>query len=142
MYAHIYLTGCLSSTYSTIKDSVCIPQTVEPTRTITIQHTQTVYILTTVSTCPMPSLVLRKNNHPVIPNTVYITRCPACTSSTVTSTNCPQVLSDTLEIGIVIISGVLICLAILALVIVTYCWVKARQTLQEKRNDDLSTHDR
>ena len=121
----------------------CIPQTVESTSAITIQHTQTVYIPTTFSICPTASFSLRKSNHLVTPSTVYITRCQPCTPSTVTRhTTCPQVLSDTLQISIVVISGVLVCLAILALVIVTYCWTKARQTLKEKRNSDDSTHNR
>ena len=127
---------CLSLN-TTVENSSCIPQTVtvEHTRLITIQHTQTVYNPTTVEICPTPSpLLTSKSSHFVAPNTVFI---PACTPSTVIATiyqQPPIILSNITQISILTTCGLLICLPVSALVIVTSCWIRTHWTLKKKRN--------
>lgn len=109
--------------------------TVEHTKFITITHTQEVYRQTgtTVRICPTPTTSLSQDSHPVTPmvSTVYITTCSDSTSTQSTKV----VLSNAVQIGILATSGVLICMPILALVIMTYCWIRTRKTLKKKRND-------
>ena len=135
--------------------------TVEHTKTIT--STQTVNNPTTVSTYPTPSSSLNEASHPLISSNVYNTECPACApstvtttvyqqqppivlsnmtpscpvcrSSTVTTTISPVVLSAAVQIGILATSAGLICLPILALVIVAYCWVRTHRAVKKKRRD-------
>ena len=64
--------------------------------------------------------------------TVYITRSSDSTSPPTTR----FALSNAAQIGILVTSGVLMCLPILAaLVIVTYCWIRTHKMLKKKRND-------
>ena len=123
---------------------LCMNQTVsvEQIKTITIQHTQTVNNPTIVTICPTPS--------PSLGSHLMRSSCPVCTPSMVTATiyqQPPIVLSDVVGVSILITSGVLICLPISALLIVTYCWVTTRRTLKKKRSGpemdfDHSAHDR
>ena len=101
-------------------------------KTITIQRIQTVNNPTTVTICPMPSPSFNINSDLVTPNIVYTTKYEACTSNTIYQQP-PIVLSDVVEVSILVTSGVLICLPISALLIVAYCWVRTRQILK-KRN--------
>ena len=110
-------------------------QTVKTTEfvTITSTHTQEVYSQTTVRVCPMPTPSSSTDSHLMIPTastvTVYITKSSDSTSTPATETG----LSNAAQIGILAISGVLMCLPILsALVIVTYCWIRTRRTLKER----------
>ena len=113
--------------------------TVQYTRIITIRQTQTEYTRTTIVKCPtslyeLPSTAL---------SSVYSTRCPASTPSTVTVTNCPQpavAFASVFEISILAISGVLICLPMLALVILTHCWVKTCRMLKKRNGGVNSVH--
>ena len=93
---------------------------------VTIIHTQEVYSETTISICPTPTPSLREDI-----NLMCTTRCPDTTTS--------SVLSNVAQIGILVTSGVLICLPISALVIVTYCWVRTRRTLKERRKSTGTT---
>ena len=45
------------------------------------------------------------------------------------------VLSDEVGIGILATSVVVICVPILTLVILTYCWIRTRRVLKKKRGD-------
>lgn len=133
------------------------------TVTSTITRTQTVNALTTVSVsiCPITlyeaSHLLTSSYPSCTPSTVTTTiiykqqpptvlpvlsnmipSCPACRVSTVTTTIYQQssvVLSN--EVGIVILTAsvVVICLPVLTLVIVTYCWIRTRRILKKKRCD-------
>ena len=126
--------------------------------TITSTHTQKVCSQTTVSICPTSTITLSEDTRLVIPtvstalsedthlvtstaNTVYITRSSYSISTPTTKT----VLSNVAQIGILAASGVLMCLPISALVVVTFCWIRTRRTLKEKRNEvrfDHSAQDR
>ena len=108
-------------------------QTVKTTEfvTITSTHTQEVYSQTTVRVYPMPIPSSSTSSHLMTPtaSTVYIIRSSDSTSTPATKTG----LSNAAQIGILAISGVLMCLPILsALVIVTYCWIRTRRTLKER----------
>ena len=126
--------------------------------TITSTHTQEVYSQTTVSICPISTIALSEDTHlethmdsttqsedthlvTSTTNTVYITRSSDSTSTPTTKT----VLSNVAQIGILAASGVLMCLPISALVVVTFCWIRTRRILKEKRNEvrfDHSAQDR
>ena len=147
--------GCFfnqSSDSPTTSTTLCKTQTIVLTETVTVSYKHN-YVLhnptsiVTILPALSPSLTSTKNSHLMTTSTVYITRSQAHTPSIVTATNCPQILSDIVQISILATSGVLICLPITALVIVTYCWGRTRQILKEKRsgsgvNFDLSTQDR
>ena len=115
-------------------------QTVEHTKIVTIIHTQELYSQTTVNIlCPTLTPLLSEDTHLVTTSIVYITTCPDSTPST------KIVLSNVAQISILATSAVLICLPISALVIVTYCWIRTRQTLKKTRNEakfDHSAQDR
>ena len=127
-------------------------------QTSTVEHTKTTMVTVSIcrltpspckvshavtSSCPacIPSRVITTIHHQLPPVVLQntITTCPVCRpASTVTTTiyqQSPVVLSNTAGIGILAISAVLICLPIIAIVIVTYCWVRARRTLKKKRTD-------
>jgi hypothetical protein len=117
-------------------------QTVQHTRFITITQTQEVYSQTTVRICPTPSPSPSEDTHSMTPmvvtptvSTVYITRY----SDSIPTTKIAIVLSNVAIIGILATSGVLICLSISALVIVTCCWIRTRRTLK-KRNEVKPDH--
>ena len=113
--------------------------TVQYTRIITIQQTQTEYTQTTIVKCPTSSYELPSTAL----SSVYSTRCPVSTQRTVTVTNCPQpavAFTGVLEISILATSGVLICLPMLALVILTHCWVKTRRMLKKRNGGVNSVH--
>ena len=61
-------------------------------------------------------------------STIYITRSSDSTSPPTTR----FALSNAAQVGILATSGVLMCLPISALVIVTYCWIRTRRTLKER----------
>jgi hypothetical protein len=113
--------------------------TAEHTKLITTTHTQEVYSQTTIRICstptPSPS---ESGTHPMTPSvsTVYITTISESTSTPTSGI----VLSNVVQIGILATSGVLICLPVLTLVIVTYCWIRTRRTLKKKRNEVNSDH--
>ena len=133
------------------------------TNSTTVTHTETVNTLTTVSisicpttryeashlltsNCPSctPRTVITTIIHQQQPPTVTVllsnmTRsCPTCRASAVTTTIYQQssvVLSNEVGIGILATSVVVICLPILTLVILTYCWIRTRRVLKKKRGD-------
>jgi hypothetical protein len=139
--------------------------TTSVTVTSTINHTETVNALTTVcirptsstsslneashllsSTCPLCTqnivitTIIYRQQPPTAVLSNMIPSCSACRPSTisVTTTIYQQstiVLSNEVGIGILATSGVLICLPILTLVIVTYCWIRTRRVLKKKRGD-------
>ena len=133
---------------STIKhiQTVNSPTTVSiyPTPSSSLNKTSLPSISSTVYSvgCPActPSTVIAtayQQQPPMVLSNV-MSSCPACRPSTVTTTiyqQSPVVLSNMAEIGILTTSAVLICLPILALVIVTYCWVRTRRTVKKKRSD-------
>ena len=146
------------TTTTTAADECVNKIIVEHTVTITSTHTQEVYSQTTVSICPISTIALSEDTHLVTSmastalsedthlvtstaNTVYITRSSDSTSTPATKI----VLSNVAQIGILAASGVLMCLPISALVVVTYCWIRTRRILKEKRNEvrfDHSAQDR
>ena len=126
--------------------------TVEHTKFVTITHTQLQEVHhetgSTVRICPTTTLSQDSHPGPVIPmvSTIYITNCSDQALPSTLSTRCSDhanmytlstkvVLSNAVQIGILATSGVLICMPISALVIMTYCWIRTRRTLKKKRND-------
>ena len=154
-HALCYWIGCLLHqgrillTTTTTEADECVNKIVEHIVTITSTHTQEVYSQTTVSICPistislsedthlethMASTALSKDTHLVTSTTnysVYITRSSDSTNTPTTKT----ILSNVAQIGILAASGVLMCLPISALVVVTFCWIRTRRTLKENRNE-------
>ena len=111
--------------------------TVESTKFVSIAstHTQEVYSQTTVSICPMPTPSSGEDTSLVTStvSTVYITRSSDSTSIPATTPATGLVLSNAAQIGILATSGVLMCLPIsVALVIVTYCWIRTHRTLKKR----------
>ena len=141
----IYSTGCPSTedynlTVTVFHPTICpapSPSLNEPSHLMTLSSVYRTGLpackpstVTTTVYQQLPPIVLPVSNK--------MTSFPACRPSTVTTTmyqQSPVVLSNVAEVGILVTSAVLIGLPILALVIVTYCWVRTRQTLKKKRQD-------
>ena len=118
---------CIGYLLNQSKHSPTTAVIVEHTKFVTITHTQEVYrqTSTTIRICPTTSLSQDSHPGPVIPmvSTIHITNCSDQALPSTLSTRCSDhasiytlstkvVLSNTVQIGILATSGVLICMPI------------------------------
>ena len=137
----IYLTGCPSTEDYNLTVTVFRP-TICPAPSPSLNERSHLMTLNSVYSTGLPackpSTVTVYQQQPPIVLSNKMTSFPACRPSIVTTTiyqQSPVVLSNVAEVGILVTSAVLIGLPILTLVIVTYCWIRTRQTLKKKRQD-------
>ena len=140
---------------TTVTNSTTVTSTTTHTETVNTPTTASVSICPTTryeashlltSSCPSctPRTVTTTIIHQQQPPTVTVLlsnmtlSCPTCRVSTLTTTIYQQssvVLSNEVGIGILATPVVMICLPILTLVILTYCWIRTRRVLKKKRGD-------